>query len=100
MTAELKRLLALERYRNLAVLEQLRAREMRVHPWKEALRGAVEQINRGRNVYQQFNCSRCGTKQTMDTANTFYQHGICEECGHDTNIQEAGFNYMVTIGVP
>jgi len=73
---------------------------MKVHPWKVALRGAVEQIEMGRKVYQQFNCGKCGAKQTMDIPDTFYQHGICEECGHDTDIEKAGFNYMVTIGIP
>ena len=73
---------------------------MKVHPWKEVLRGAVEQIERGRDVYQQFNCRKCGAKQTMDVVNTFFERGICEECGHETNIKEDGFNYCVMIGVP
>lgn len=68
---------------------------MKLHPWKDALRGAVEQINRGRDVYQQFNCGRCGSKQTMDVPNTFYERGICQNCGHDTNILKAGMNYAV-----
>ena len=95
MRPELKRLLALERIRNLAVLEKL----MRLHPWDEVLPQFAGHIKAGHRVYQQFNCAKCGAKQTMDIANTMFEHGICEQCGHDTNIKKDGMNYMLHVGL-
>jgi len=68
---------------------------MKLHPWNEIVRAGIEHIEAGRNIYQQFNCARCGAKQTMDVANTFFERGICEECGHDTDIKQDGMNYML-----
>ena len=72
---------------------------MRLHPWNDCLVQAKEYMDKGFRVFQQFNCARCGAKQTMDEANTFYKLGTCEGCGHTTNIEKNGMNYMVTIGV-
>ena len=72
---------------------------MKLHPWNECLPQAREYMDKGFKVFQQFNCARCGKKQTMDNPNIFYERGICEECGHETNIVQNGMNYMVTIGI-
>lgn len=68
---------------------------MKLHPWNEVLEAADELIKQGIDVYQQFNCAKCGAKQTMDHPNKFHITGICEECGHETDIVKDGMNYMV-----
>jgi hypothetical protein len=71
---------------------------MKLHPFEECLRDADRLIKDGANIYQQFNCAKCGVKQTMEVANTFFKLGKCEECGHVTNIEQDGCNYMVALG--
>jgi PHP family Zn ribbon phosphoesterase len=46
-------------------------------------------------VFQQFNCAACGTKQTMEEPNVLHTAGKCEECGAITNLRKYGCNYMV-----
>ena len=46
-------------------------------------------------VFQQFNCASCGTKQTMPDPNVLYTSGKCEECGAVTDIKRRGCNYAV-----
>lgn len=68
---------------------------MKLHPFYETAVLAQELVSKGANVYQQFNCSKCGTKQTMTDPNVFYKQGTCEECKAVTNIEQDGCNYMV-----
>lgn len=72
---------------------------MKLHPFYEVAAEAHEHAKAGADIYQQFNCAKCGTKQTMEDANVFHKLGICEECGHETNIEADGCNYMMTFGV-
>lgn len=39
-------------------------------------------------------------EQAMPEPNKFWKLGICEECGHTTNIEARGCNYAVVMGVP
>lgn len=71
---------------------------MKLHPWGEVIKQAERYMAEGFNVYQQFNCAHCGTKQTMETPNTFYMLGTCQECGKETNIRMDGHNYMLMAG--
>lgn len=68
---------------------------MKLYPFDEVCRAADKHVQMGRKVFQQFNCAHCGTKQTIDDANHFYTHGICEECGKDTDLKKDGCNYMM-----
>lgn len=70
---------------------------MKLHPWDKVLEQAKVYMAEGFNVFQQFNCANCGTKQTMDTPNTFHMLGRCEECGSITNIRQDGCNYMLMV---
>jgi len=74
---------------------------MKLYPIKEVMKSADDAIDKNPavKVYQQFNCAKCGAKQTMDDANVFYSHGRCEECGHTTDIEKDGCNMMMTIGI-
>jgi hypothetical protein len=71
---------------------------MKLHPFYKAAKGAQEVMIKGGMVYQQFNCARCGAKQTMEDANTFHTFGRCEECQAITNIEKDGCNYMCVFG--
>jgi len=68
---------------------------MKLHPFNECVRDAEKLMQAGHKIFQQFNCSRCGAKQTMETPDVFYRTGQCEECGHITDIEKNGCNYMV-----
>jgi hypothetical protein len=67
---------------------------MKLHPFDECVRDAKTITDKGHAVYQQFNCAKCGVKQTMELPNTFFTTGKCEECGHVTDIAKDGCNYM------
>lgn len=45
-------------------------------------------------ILQKFTCSKCGSRQTIDTPSTFFTHGKCEECGGITDMQVTGCNYL------
>ena len=68
---------------------------MKLHPWNEIVASVGPLIEKGMHIHQQFNCEKCGAKQTMDVPDTLYTSGTCEECGHETNIVKNGCNYMV-----
>lgn len=68
---------------------------MNLYPFKDCVTGADLLIRKGGTVFQQFNCSGCGTKQTMPDRNVFYRQGKCEECGATTDIEKEGCNYML-----
>lgn len=69
--------------------------KMKLYPFDEVVANAQQAINNGATVHQQWNCEHCGAKQTMETPNTFYRTGTCEECKKVTNIEKAGHNFMV-----
>jgi hypothetical protein len=72
---------------------------MKLYPFYDCMKAADQHIAKGAKIYQQFNCAGCGVKQTMDEANVFHKLGKCEECGHITNIERDGCNYMLTFGI-
>jgi Zn finger protein HypA/HybF involved in hydrogenase expression len=69
---------------------------MNLHPWQDVLANADKKIADGWTVYQQFNCEKCGQKQTMPDENKFFMSGRCEECDHVTDIVKNGMNFMAT----
>jgi len=72
---------------------------MKLHPFDEVAKTAFEKMQQGATIWQQFNCAKCGIKQTMAEANRFFTRGICEECGHETDIKRNGCNVMVALNV-
>jgi hypothetical protein len=72
---------------------------MKLFPFYEVAEGAEKAMQNGATIYQQFNCAGCGRKQTIDTPNVFHKRGICEECKHETDIEQDGCNYMCTFGI-
>jgi transcription elongation factor Elf1 len=72
---------------------------MKLHPMRECIQRAEALMAAGAEIYQQFNCARCGSKQTMETPNTFFTLGNCERCGAQTNIEANGCNYAVHLAI-
>jgi hypothetical protein len=68
------------------------------YPFYEVAEKASELIRAGADVYQKFTCGQCGNRLTMDEPNIFYKEGSCDNCGHITNIEETGCNYLVHFG--
>jgi predicted RNA-binding Zn-ribbon protein involved in translation (DUF1610 family) len=73
---------------------------MKLHPFYEVVANAENYMSHGAVIYQQFNCAKCGTKQTMEDPNVFRKLGRCEECGFTTDIEKNGCNFMMTFGGP
>jgi hypothetical protein len=72
---------------------------MKLHPFDKCAAAAFEVMDKkGATIFQQFNCAKCGTKQTMSEKDKFFTRGICEECGAETDIEQDGCNYMVVFG--
>ena len=71
---------------------------MNLHPFDDVVANADKRLKEGWTVYQQFNCAHCGAKQTMGDPNVFHAGGQCEECGHVTDIQKDGCNFMAMRG--
>lgn len=68
---------------------------MKLYPLDECARAAERHMQKGFEVFQQFNCAHCGAKQTVATPNRFYISGSCEECGKLTDIIKDGCNYLL-----
>jgi hypothetical protein len=66
------------------------------HPITDCMKTAGEHVANGNAVvFQKFTCAHCGSRQTIDTPNTFFTHGKCDECGEITDIREGGCNYVL-----
>jgi len=72
---------------------------MKLYPFYEVADEAMNAIKQAATIHQQFNCAKCGIKQTIETPNTFHKSGICEQCASITNIEQDGCNFMCILGV-
>lgn len=63
------------------------------YPIEDCLKTANELNAKGVDVYQKFTCEHCGNRLTMETPNTFYRSGTCDNCGQVTIITRC--NYLV-----
>jgi hypothetical protein len=70
---------------------------MKLHPFDIVSANARACVKGGWTIYQQWNCAHCGVKQTMPDANKFFERGLCEECGKETDIKRDGCNFMLEI---
>jgi hypothetical protein len=71
--------------------------EYKDFPFDEIADAVERLIADGASVYQKWSCDNCGTRQTMPEANKLFLFGICDRCGHKTNIQAKGCNYTVVM---
>jgi hypothetical protein len=65
------------------------------YPIADCLATAIPLIESGADIYQKFTCEKCGSRQTMERKNVFFEKGKCEECNHVTDIKARGCNYVV-----
>lgn len=68
---------------------------MKLYPIEECQEKAEQYIAKGAKAYQQFLCTHCGAKQTMETPNMWYATGKCEECNQITDIMHDGCNWLL-----
>ena len=57
---------------------------------------AIE-IAKGNTIHQKFTCDKCQSRQTIATPNKMFTTGICESCGHVTDIVKKGCNSMLIV---
>jgi hypothetical protein len=69
-------------------------------PFKEIETAVKDRIREGYIVHQKFTCDGCGSRQTISKSNVLYKLGKCEECGHVTDIEKRGCNYLLITGGP
>jgi hypothetical protein len=69
------------------------------HPFDEVVIQAKSWVDKGHTIHQKFTCDKCNARQTMEVPNQFYTKGQCEECGHITDIEKRGCNYLLITGV-
>lgn len=62
-------------------------------PVEQCMEDASRVIERhpGSLVWQKWDCAHCGSRQTMETPNTFYDSGRCESCGEVSPITHCNF---------
>jgi transcription elongation factor Elf1 len=75
------------------------AHVMKLYPFWDVAHEMDLKMRAGVDVYQQFNCEHCGTKQTMAEANKIFRSGLCEACGKETDLERNGCNYMAHIAL-
>jgi hypothetical protein len=66
------------------------------YPFPEIAKSCREMLDRGLTFHQKFTCDGCGARQTIETPDTLFTKGICEECGHVTDIEKRGCNYLLS----
>lgn len=67
---------------------------MKLYPFLEICNTCELLVRKGICFFQQFKCEACDAKQTMAEENHLYMNGVCEECGHKTNLVKSGCNYL------
>lgn len=69
------------------------------HPLTEIEPAVRHHASLGRKCYQKFTCANCGQRLTMEEPNVLYTTGHCDKCGHITDIEKAGCNYLLVAKV-
>jgi predicted RNA-binding Zn-ribbon protein involved in translation (DUF1610 family) len=65
------------------------------YPLDECAATLQRLVENGATFWQKFTCANCGERKTMDVPNVLYTAGHCDSCGHLTNIEETGCNYLL-----
>lgn len=51
----------------------------------------LEVLATGGTFWGKFTCEDCGSRQTFEQKEKLFTSGICEECGHETQLSRWGF---------
>lgn len=65
------------------------------YPFNEIAKAVERLAGLGWDCFQKFSCAKCGQRLTMDEPNVLYKTGTCDKCGHVTNIENDGCNYLL-----
>lgn len=64
----------------------------------QKLQGYLPEILAGyMTFWQKFTCAKCFARIQVETPNTLFELGHCQECGHYTDLKKDGCNYAVLI---
>lgn len=66
------------------------------YPIQECLDRVLPLVKQGAKFHQKWTCSHCGSRQTMEEENQFFESGICGECGKESPIKAC--NYLLILG--
>jgi hypothetical protein len=69
--------------------------DVKTYPFNYVVESLLKRRLEGWDFLMQFNCTKCGVKQTIDGLNKVYEKGQCEECGAITDLKLEGCNYML-----
>lgn len=67
------------------------------HPFAEIVEAVDRHVSQGRKCFQKFTCAKCKQRLTMEEPNILYKAGHCDNCGHVTDIEKQGCNYLMHI---
>ena len=65
------------------------------HPFYEVVANVERLAARGDLCFQKFTCAGCGNRLTMGVPNRIYTTGSCDRCGHVTDIEAQGCNFLL-----
>jgi hypothetical protein len=65
------------------------------YPIEDCAKAVQPYVDAGCHFNQKFTCAKCGTRQTMAKADTWFKTGNCEECDYLTDITQTGCNYLL-----
>src|SRR5262245_9094404 len=65
------------------------------YPIQECADAVEPLIAKGATIYQKWTCDNCGRRIVGNDPNTFTRKGHCEHCGHITDIDKKGCNYLL-----
>lgn len=84
-------------FRDEAIKE---GKEQKNYPITQIAISCNQAMAKGATVHQKWTCLNplCGARQTMETPNTLYTSGKCEECNQVSPIEECNFTAIFAAG--
>jgi DNA-directed RNA polymerase subunit RPC12/RpoP len=70
------------------------------HPFAEIAAAMEKHASKGHMCYQKYTCAGCGQRLGMNEPNVLYRTGKCDHCGHVTDIEAQGCNYLLEMHGP
>jgi hypothetical protein len=71
---------------------------MKLRPFDEVIESAEQYRACGATVHQRFQCEACKDDTLgIEEPNTFHTKGHCDRCGHITDLEKTGCNFLVIL---
>lgn len=71
--------------------------EYKDYPFHEIADAMWKHAEDGNKCFQKFTCTNCGKRLTIEVPNSMFRTGSCDSCGHITDIEKQGCNYMLHV---